>query len=285
MSIKALPSRAERPARGSAPSRGSAPVTALRVDLLPPEIGERNKQKSVRRGLKYVVMGVAVLVLLGVAGTWVLATGAQSSLAAEQANTQTLIAQQAKYADVRAAQNAIILGEAGERVGGSTEINWLGYLAKIQASLPSGVVINSVLIHSSTPVANIGAATIPLQGARVAELTFTALSPTLPHVPDWLDRMRALPGFVDAEPGTVTLGGGGYTATITLHVDSGAYSGRFSEDGQTARDKAFLAKLLGSPANGSTNGSTTDGTATDGSTDGTTSGASLGTPTTTGDGK
>jgi hypothetical protein len=70
-----------------------------------------------------------------------------------------------------------------------------------------------------------------LQGARIATLQFTAISPNLPEIPDWLNRMMKLPGFVDATPGSITLNDDGtYTASIVLHIDAQAYSNRLTAD-------------------------------------------------------
>ena len=70
---------------------------------------------------------------------------------------------------------------------------------------------------------------VPLEGGRVGTLAFAATSPTLPSIPTWLNGLRSLPGFVDAVPNSVTRQeDGSYTASITMHINAEAYSGRFA---------------------------------------------------------
>jgi hypothetical protein len=200
------------------------------VSLLPPEVGELHKQRGVQRGMRLAVFGVFVLVLVGVAGCWYLATAAQLALVAEQAQTGALLAQQAEFAETQNSLNAIELGEAALAVGGSTEIDWQDYLGLIQGSLPPGVVLDSFNVDASSVTENYPQSDVPLQGARIATLQFSAISPGIPEIPSWLDRLRELPGFVDAVPDSVIQRDqGGYVATITMHIDAEVYTNRLTE--------------------------------------------------------
>jgi Tfp pilus assembly protein PilN len=245
MSTKTLPDSRPADVKGARPSGRelrAATVASPRVDLLPPEIGERNRQRAARRGMRMLIFFALIIVLVGVAGTWYLSTSAQLALLAESGKTNTLMTQQAQYADVRQAQNAIAVGEAAQRVGASTEIDWNDYLAKLAASLPEGVVITEVVIDAQSAEVPYPQSEVPLEGARIATLTFSAKSATLPIIPDWLERMRKLPGFVDALPGSVNRVTDGYTASIKMHINELAYSLRFAEeapaDGETADGEA-----------------------------------------------
>jgi hypothetical protein len=102
----------------------------------------------------------------------------------------------------------------------------------VQATLPASVTITAVDVESSTPMAVYAQPTTPLQGSRVATISFTATSSVLPDVPAWLTSLATLPGYADALPGSVQLDStsGVYTANITMHVNSDAFSKRFSTD-------------------------------------------------------
>jgi hypothetical protein len=215
---------------GKSALKGGGIFSNARVDLIPPEIEERNRQLGVRRGLRFLILLALVVVIVGIGGTWYLATSAELDYVKAQQRTGELQGQQAQFADVRTAQQALALGEAALRVGGSTEIDWQDYLQQLQASLPAGVSLQAVRVDSIGVVTAYPQSDVPLEGARIATLTFTAKSTTLPMIPDWLDRLRGLPGFVDAIPGSVTLDGTDYTASITMHIDSSAYSNRLTED-------------------------------------------------------
>lgn len=214
-------------------STKNAPVLVVggepRIDLLPPEVRASQRARSTRRMLAYGVVAVAVVMAVAVAGSSLLAVQAQSDLAAAQAETQSLLLQQQKYIEVRTVQGDVMLVKAGQEVGASTEIQWKDYLDKVQATLPSGVTIQSVTIDSSTPLAVYQQATVPLQGPRVATITFEASSPVLPQLPAWMTALSTLPGFADATPDSVNLDKttNAYTAKITMHVNSDAFDGRF----------------------------------------------------------
>lgn len=218
--------------REAAAARKSVPLGASpRVSLLPPELGQRNKALGTQRALRLVMFAVVLLTVAGIGGAWYLSFSAQLALSSEQQRTQDLLMQQQQYADVQYAVNMVEVGEAALRVGGSTEIDWQDYLARVQASLPAGVTLNTFSVDASTVTSQYPQSNIPLQGARIATLQFTATSATLPEIPDWLNRLRELPGYVDANPGSVALDeSSGYVASITMHIDAQAYSNRLTAE-------------------------------------------------------
>jgi hypothetical protein len=135
--------------------------------------------------------------------------------------------------EVRKVQQQIELIQAAEQVGAATEINWEQYLGAVQSTLPANVSLDTINIDSITPFSAYSQATAPLQGARVATLTFTAKSSTLPQVPTWLDALATLPGYADASPGSVTRDEtGAYSVSITLHINQSAFTNRLVQAGK-----------------------------------------------------
>lgn len=204
-----------------------------RVDLLPKEVRLQRKGKIVRRRLNFFVV-LTVIIVFGVTLlAYALAQQAQRNLAIEQANTQFLLMQQRKYVEVRQVQKEVDIIQAAEQVGTATEINWEQYLTSVQATLPPNVTLDTINIDSATPFAAYTQATAPLQGARIATLSFTAKSSTLPQVPAWLDALTSLPGYADASPGSVTRNqSGAYSVNITMHINERAFTNRFATVGQ-----------------------------------------------------
>lgn len=202
-----------------------------RVDLLPPEVLKHRKAKAMRRSLGIAVVGLLVIVIAGTAGAMVLSDQAQEKLLAEQSLTADLLAEQTKYGEVRTAQAQVDLVKAAQLVGASTEIDWKLYLQGVQATLPASVAIKSVTVDSATPILLYEQATAPLQGARVATVSFSASSATLPDVSTWLNGLATLPGFADALPASVSLDETTqlYTVNITMHVNEAAFAQRFVE--------------------------------------------------------
>lgn len=204
-----------------------------RVDLLPPELRVTRKAAVVRRRLGFLVVLVAVLVAGGTALVRAQAVQAKMNLSIEQANTQFLLLQQKKYGEVRQIQKEVETIQAAQQVGTSTEIDWKKYLISVQATLPPNVTLDSVNIDSATPFATYAQASAPLQGERIATLSFTAISSTLPQVPAWLIALATLPGYADANPGSVTrTETGSYSVNITMHINQAAFTNRFATVGK-----------------------------------------------------
>ena len=204
-----------------------------RVDLLPQELRVKRKGKVLRRRLGFLVVLVAVVVAGASALARAQGVQARLDLAIEQSNAQSILLQQRKYGEVSKIQKQVDTIEAAQQVGTSTEINWKKYLISVQATLPLNVTLDSVTIDSATPFASYAQASAPLQGERIATLSFTAVSSTLPKVPQWLIALATLPGYADANPGSVTrTETGSYSVSITMHINQAAFANRFATAGK-----------------------------------------------------
>ncbi|GAA1492882.1 hypothetical protein [Curtobacterium herbarum] len=201
-----------------------------RADLLPTEVLVDRRQRAV---VRRVWLGV-VLLAAATAGVVLLASASamqqDAHLADVRRETDSLLLQQQQYREVRSVESQSDLLRAAQSVGGSTEIDWQSTLQGVQDSLPTGVTITGVQIDSATPLEAYAQATGPLQGQRVATLTVDAASPTLPSVPSWLDAVRSLPGYVDANANSVTLdtSTGVYTVDMTIHLDKAVFDGKYA---------------------------------------------------------
>lgn len=271
------------PKVGRSRSVGKAPLVVggqPRANLLPPEVILKRKQLKTRRALRAGVLLVAVATAAACVLTFGVASVAQVQFGLAQQTQQDLVQQQSEYQEVRDVQDTINTIVAGQQVGGSTEINWRTFLLLLEGTLPAGVVLDTVKIDSGTPMSAFNQSDAPLQGARVAALSFTVTSPTLPSIPNWLRSMADLPGFVDAIPGNVKGSEGSYTVDVLLHVNADAFSMRFDPEhvaaalaeaeeaaaaaaaGESAVSKSLVAATVPDPTDGAADGAA-DGTATD----------------------
>lgn len=215
------------------PNTGARAIVLIgaepRVDLLPPEVRASRKRDALARKLVVFLVVVVVVAIAAVAGATFLALQSQQALAAEQAKTQSLLVQQQKYAAVKDLQTQIQLTQAGQQIGASTEIDWNAFLSKVKATIPANVTLTGVTIDGATPLAAYAQSAIPLQAQRVATVTLTVTSKSLPDLPLWLSALAKLPGVADTAPGGVTLANAGeYNATATVHLNESAFDGRFS---------------------------------------------------------
>lgn len=200
-----------------------------RVDLLPDEVrAERRAAHNVRRVWLGVVAAV-VLVAIATGVSTVYAKSANDALASAQSETGTLTAQASKYSAVRSTQSQVDLIKAAQLVGGSTDVDWTKYLSSVALTVPSGVSVTSLSVVNASPVMAVAEPTTPLQGQRVATLSFQITSDNLPAITTWLNNLTTLTGYVDASAGNVSSGTTGYTGSVTLHINQKVFSNTYAK--------------------------------------------------------
>lgn len=196
-----------------------------RVRLLPREVGEGQKTRTLRRRLLAGLVIVVVLAILStVAATLVLFTS-NAQLASEQSRSTLLAASRVKYADVTKLQSQVDQIVTSQPLADAGEILWAPYLQEIQASLPAGTTITAFTASTATATS----VTNALTPTHIADVKITADSPQQP-ISDWLDNLAKVKGFVAALPGSVTRveTTGHYTVEVDLLVNSDALSERFA---------------------------------------------------------
>jgi hypothetical protein len=200
-----------------------------RVDLLPPEIRQERRDRRVQGRLWLGVLAVAAAVVLVTVALSLQVLQAQQDLQEENDRTLELAIEQGSYQEVRQVGEQVALVQAAQQVGASTEIEWRSYLQAVKATLPVSVTIDTVAIDTSSPLTIYPQPAQSFQGARVATVSFTATSASLPDVPTWLNALATLPGFADALPGSVDRAAvtGEYTVNITMHINADAFAWRF----------------------------------------------------------
>ncbi|PWC06734.1 hypothetical protein [Mycetocola zhujimingii] len=205
-----------------------------RADLLPLEIRAVHRGKRGMRSMIYATLGVVLLVFVATGTSFYFALTAQIQLQAEQNRTAELLVEQQKYADVRVVQDALATVKAGQMVGSATEIDWKAYIDQIEATLPPNVLVVEIAIDGASPLVDYGQPSAPLQGMRVATLTFGAATVALPDTDAWLVALSKLPGYTDANPDSITLDEetGLYKTVVTMHIGEGAWSQRFVPEDQ-----------------------------------------------------
>ena len=209
-----------------------------RADLLPLEIRAVHRGKATLRKVIYATLGVVLLVFVGTGTSFYFALTSQIALVAEQNRTNDLLIEQQAYADVRVVQDALATVKAGQMVGSATEVDWKAYIDLIEASLPANVAVLEIAIDAASPLVDYGQPSAPLQGMRVATLTFGAATTALPDTDAWLVALATLPGFADANPDSITLDEetGLYKTIVTMHIGEGAWSQRFVPEDQKVVD-------------------------------------------------
>ncbi|MDJ0376025.1 hypothetical protein [Cryobacterium sp. PH31-L1] len=200
-----------------------------RADLLPPDLKAARQGKLLRQIMSIAAASVVLVVIAAVAAVSFEAAAAQSQLDVAEARTTELQMESAKYSEVRSVQNQIDMTAEARTVAAETEIDWRAYMLAVRSSLPSDVTIQAIAISSGSPWLEYEQSVVPLYNPRVASMTLSLTSPTLPAVPMWLTNLRTLPGYADAHPGSVTrTETGQYVVEMVININEGARSNRIA---------------------------------------------------------
>lgn len=215
--VTPMPERGTRAKRVPAQTLGGEP----RVDLLPSEVHVERRARAVARRawLAAVVVGAVVVLATGLATADSLR--AQSDLARAQTDGASVLQEQLQYSGVRTVQRETDLIRAAQAVGASAQIDWAQVLGAVDSALPAGTDVTGLTVTSMDPLKGFTQSTAPLAATRVATIDLTISSPVVPSVPDLADRLRSVPGYVDATISTVSSEGQGTTYAGQISLDLG----------------------------------------------------------------
>lgn len=221
-------------------ARTSSPVGVRlpQVNLLPPEV---HAKRGLARVKRWLAAGLVLAILLAVGGVglaMMAESGAEAELAEAQAETDRLVLEQQKYAEVPLLLSQLDQVSAARTYGMSTEVLWPAYLSAVAATAPEGVAIDLLSVTAAAPGAGVALPTDALAAPSIANIAFSAESLTLPDTAGWLDGLATIPGFSDAwfSSATVTEEEGlvYYTVSATVQINEQAFAGRFAEsEGQS----------------------------------------------------
>lgn len=210
-----------------------------RADLLPAAARDAIRRRPIVRRLIVGIIGVGLIMVLLVAGATVYAITARVQLDAERDRSETLLAQQLEFAEAKAIADGLAEGEAARLAVMATEVDWDDIYAEIRASLPEGIILDSLDGTVSSGISEPEEAAAggdeqnpdPLRQDSVGSIAISATSETVPDVEAWLDALTALTGFAGIAPPVTVTGGPetGYTVSIQVLVNEAAYIERFAE--------------------------------------------------------
>jgi Tfp pilus assembly protein PilN len=219
-------------------------VELARVNLLPPEIEEAAKFRSLRLVLAAVVAGALVIVILLTiwAGSGI--ASAQDAVAQQQAQQVALQKQLATLANVPATFAKVASAQNSVSSALGAEVLWSTYLADLSLTIPDGVSMQTMTITQTLPASssvgvssasnNVPTVLGPVGTGGIATITFSGQAVDHGHVADFLDSLAktinyADPYFsvatqvLDSRSGQVL---DQFTATVT--VTPKAYSNRYT---------------------------------------------------------
>lgn len=206
-----------------------------RVNLLPPEIGERRAFRRVQVGLgSSVVAAVGVVVVLLVSASGSVAD-AQSDVDTAAARQRVLQSQTAQLRDVTATYRRTAAAQAMLTAAMGSEIRYSRFLDDLSRLVPTNVWVKSVTFTETAPAAAGAAAPATAVVAGRGTVTFSGVAFTHQDVSAWLDALAGQKGLtaVTLSSSTEALLGSRPTVnwTTTAVVSDDALSGRYTLQG------------------------------------------------------
>jgi hypothetical protein len=205
------------------------------VNLLPGEVTQGRRLKSIKKLLLAALLVVVLIATLAYAGAQWMANSAAADLAAEQAETARLQGEKEQYAEVPVVLGAINQGESARQQGMAVEILWPDYLEALRAVTPTGVSYDSMVVTVASPGQPYTGSTNPLAAVdTIGQVSFTARSTTLPDTASWIDAIQGVKGMSDPWFSSASLteadGVIYYQVEATVDLLPSALSGRFEPE-------------------------------------------------------
>jgi hypothetical protein len=196
------------------------------VSLLPIEVRQAGVAAVQRRKLVALVVVTAAVAAGAVAIAHDADLAAQARLATATRQGQALVAQVAKFNDVRRLEARIAVGRAGVAVGSSTMIDWNAQIDAIEADKPSSYTVTTISANGATPFTTYPQGTSLLEPLRAATIELKLTSPTAGNeFSAWYRSLRSIPAYADAtattdyDPSTSL-----WTIDLTVHLAPAAIS-------------------------------------------------------------
>ncbi len=182
---------------GAVPTLPAVAYSVPRVNLLPPEIGAKERFRVVQLGLGGAVLGVLVIAgaCYGLAAHSV--TQAQQQKDAQDAITTQLTKEEAKYAAVPAINTQIDTLKNAQAQAMSSDIAWPAQLDQMAAEFPANFVFKTLSITLNT-AGTATPSTDPLATpGTIGTISVTGTGPTQLKTAEWMEVLKNHKGFVD----------------------------------------------------------------------------------------
>jgi Tfp pilus assembly protein PilN len=208
------------------------PVISLdslpRVNLLPPEIGEKAKLRRVQMGLGGAVLAAVGIVALLYVGASHSVSSAQAQVDTANARTATLNAETAKYHDVTAVYGRAAAAQAMLTQAMGEEVRYSQFLKDLSLTIPENVWINSLTFTQAPAAAAVGSTT-----PGIGTLTVSGVGFKHDDVAVWLESLAAQKNYVNPYFTSSTEAMLGTRKTVnftsTASLTPAAYSGRYTK--------------------------------------------------------
>ena len=216
------------------------PGWGIVANLIPPEVLQARRVRAIRKLVAYLMCVLVLLAGVGYGFAWYRSQQAADALAAEQSRTSQLLAQQKRYADVTLLQTSV----AGVRTELSqlleTDVDVPALIASVLKQLPAGTTVSQLAVTMAPPAGQqskvnpaSGTGSLDTSGrAHIGLMTVTGQAQRVSDVSTLVDRLGALPGFIDPYPTSNTTNDKGTLFTVQFSINDSLFSHRYDTTSQ-----------------------------------------------------
>ena len=215
------------------------------ANLIPPEVLQARRVRAVRKLVAYALCVVVLIAAVGYGFAWYRSRQASEALAAEQSRTSQLLAQQRRYADVTLLQGSVasVRTQLSQLLASDVDVPAL--MAAILLQLPPGSSVSQLAVTMSAPGAGnttatpaTGSAALDTSGRQhIGLISITGQARTVSDVSTLVDRLSALPGFIDPYPTSNTTNDKGALFTVQFSINDRLYSHRYDVAAKTGGNR------------------------------------------------
>ena len=207
-----------------------------RVQLLPPSVRLREKNRETRRLL--VLLIVLALDDVGGGMTWGYARSIQAAIALSQAQDRTaqLLVQQAEYADAARMAGLVAATEEAQRMLTAGEVDWAAVMADLKSYAPAEAQFTGAILTAPAPWEPALVPEGPLRAPRVATVELTISSASYANAATFVAAVRLNPVVADVTIKSSTSEGAGYITTVSLTLNDTVLKTRFDDSDDRATD-------------------------------------------------
>jgi len=200
------------------------------VQLLPPAVRDRTKNREFRRIMVLLIVLSVALVAAGVAFGLFRTIQAQVALDAANAETARLLAEQEIYRADAAVADVVENTHAAQSLVSTTEVDWRALYQEIDDRIGSRGNIMNVSFRSDLPWQPASLSPGPFHAVPSVSVAVTVQSPSVLTLAEISDRLATIPGLLEVSFASTSRAGvdGDFVTVVDLTFDEQLYIGRYT---------------------------------------------------------
>ncbi len=203
-------------------------ILPISTNLLPEEISERRRVRTIKRAVLSAVAGFMVLLAAWYGVAQVQTATARDDLATAEADIQRLTQQQRTYDDLVKTQDESKRIKAQLKDALARDLTYSAMLTSIRTVAPAGVVVTNIA-GALTPVAGNAAPAPASPTQTIGTMTVTGVGQSKAQVAAYSDALATVRGVANPLLAAVAQDVNGFRFTIQVEITGSALGGRFTK--------------------------------------------------------